>query len=418
MLNVCAIIVPMNNETLVSELTGKDENKAQDAAKNIVSTGNAEAFFKLCAKTEYLFDFIKANVNRRLEGVVNKQNFRNVLVFLNEYCPDLEDFVVGSLAKYADEDLTDELLELLENGNEDQKTYCARYFSYIPDTSSCELLTEYAFSDNESLAYNSAMALGAMKWEPAYNGALEMLKSDDEFSVLKAVKFLGAYGNKSAVADLLKTVKTGAMAENIAGEIPFLVPLSELLKGQNREDALFCVSKILSGLGEILPLNQIFSFELYDVLAGLIVDNKKEKNGLIAVILLKALSKFEMICENDEYTFDEDKNTKSELNEVLNLLNAQPQSFWNEQKELVKTELSKTGEKERVISAIHLISELKIEGASGDLINLISLTNDEVIVCEAVCAVKNLGKTNQLDKAAILSKINDANKKAIIENCF
>lgn len=405
----------MNNDILINELTGKNEQKALEAAKTLVEETNTDAFAILAGKMDFLFDFIKTNINRRLESAVNKDNFKNLIHLMNYYSSDLEDFLAGSLAKYADESLTDELLEILEDGNDNQKTYCAKYFSYIPDTASCEALMEYAFCDNESLAYNSAQALGSMNYEMSYKMALEMINSDDDFVILKAVKFLVAFGDVQAVPFILKAMKRSTMAENIAGEVPFLESLPELLEKENREDVLFCISKILSGIGEILPLSQIFSFEMFDLLSELININKEEKNGLIAVILLKAMAKFEMMSDSDEYTFDEDNSTKSELKEILNLLENQSYKFWDEQKNLITNELSK--EKERALSAIHLISELGLIQSSKEIKKLVD-SEDEIIVCEAVIALKSLGKLNEINKEEVLSKIQDENKKAIIKNAF
>ena len=329
----------MNNETLVNELPGKNENQALNAAKQIVDRVNTDAFSILTGKSEYLFDFVKANVNRRLKNAVNRENYRGLIQFMSCYSPDFEEFIAQSLAKYADEDLTEEMLELLESGSYSQKTYCAKYFSLIPDTVASEMLMEYAFEDDETLAFNAAEALGAMDCRLAYNMALEMLKSDDDFVVLKAVKFLVAFGDKAAVPFILKAMKNSSMAENIAGEIPYLESLRVLLEKENREEALYCLSKILTGLGEILPLNQVFSFEMYDMLELLIRENKRERSGLAAVVLLKALLKFETICENDEYTYDEDKNTKAELSQILALLKGESGEFWEEQKELILNEL-------------------------------------------------------------------------------
>ena len=405
----------MNNETLVNELTGKNENQALNAAKQIVCGVNTVAFSILTGKSEYLFGFVKENVNRRQKSAVNRENYRGLIQFMSCYSPDFEEFIAQSLAKYADEDLTEEMLELLESGSYSQKTYCAKYFSLIPDTVASEMLMEYAFEEDESLAFNAAEALGAMDCRLAYDMALEMLKSDDDFVVLKAVKFLVAFGDKAAVPFILKAMKNSSMAENIAGEIPYLESLRVLMEKENREDVLYCLSKILTGLGEILPLNQVFSFEMYDMLELLIRENKRERSGLAAVVLLKALLKFETICENDEYTYDEDKNTKNELAQILALLKGESGEFWEEQKELILNELEE--EKERAISAAHLIGELKIDYAVEDLKKL-SQSDDEILICEAVMALKAINALNCADKSEILSKINDENKRAIIENCF
>ena len=405
----------MNNETLVNELTGKNENQALNAAKQIVDGVNTDAFSILSGKSEYLFDYVKANVNRRLKSAVNRENYRSLIQFMSCYSPDFEEFIVQSLAKYADEDLTEEMLELLESGSYSQKTYCAMYFSLIPDTVASEMLMEYAFEEDESLAFNAAEALGAMDCRLAYDMALDMLKSDDDFVVLKAVKFLVAFGDKAAVPFILKAMKNSSMAENIAGEIPYLESLRVLMEKENSEDVLYCLSKILTGWGEILPLNQVFSFEMYDMLELLIRENKRERSGLAAVVLLKALLKFETICENDEYTYDEDKNTKNELAQILALLKGESGEFWEEQKELILNELEE--EKERAISAAHLIGELKLDYAVEDLKKL-SQSDDEILVCEAVMALKALNALDCIDKTQILTKIKDDNKKAIIENCF
>ena len=256
-----------DNELLVKDLTAKDEQKAFAAAQSLINNKNTEAFQILADKSEFLFDFVKNNVNKRLQKAINEKNFRNLFGFLKIYAPDFEDTIVGAFASYANEDLTDEMLELLENGTESEKTYSAKYFSYIPDTISADLLTDYALNnDNEALAFNAAKALGSMQIDSAYNKAVELLDSDDDFTVLKAVKFLVAYENKDAVDALFKAMEKSSMSENIAGEIPYLESLLTLVQTK-KEPALMCLENILSGLGEILPLNQVFNFELYDILA-------------------------------------------------------------------------------------------------------------------------------------------------------
>lgn len=405
-----------NNEQLIKDLTAKDEQKALGAAQSMVNNSNVEAFKILADKSEFLFDFVRSNINKRLQKAINDDNYKNLFSFLKVYAPDFEDTIVGSIAQHANEDLTDEMLELLENGTQSEKTYAAKYFSYIPDTISSEMLIDYALqdNDNEALAFNSAKALGAMKIDSAYQKAVELLKSDDEFTVLKAVKFLVAYEDKNAVDDLLKAMEYSSMSENIAGEIPYLESLLTLMHTKE-EAALLCLDNIISGLGEILPLSQIFSFEMYDVLSFLISDNQKKKNAQAAVVLLNALAKFEILANNDEYTFDEDKNTKQEITELYNLLKKQQEYFWNAQKKLAIQELSAPCY--RVSSALSMIAEFKIKEAKDSIKELLNSEN-EILVCEALATLKQIDTLQGIDKNEILSRIKDENKKALIENLF
>ena len=407
----------MNIDIEVKNLTSKDEKAALKSAQFLLNSGNIEMFNTLLKKSEFLFDFVKQNVNKRLTKALTETNYKNLFKFLNNYSPDYEDFIASSFAKYANEDLTDEILELLQNGTENQKTYAAKYFSYIPDTIAADNLLEYAFSDNEPLAFNSAQALGKMENKESYEKALSMLKDNDDFKKLDAVKFLVAYGNRDAVLPILESLSTSSMPENIAGELPFLEPLPEIMKTKPKEIVLPCIHNILSGLTEILPLSQVFDFELYDVLAFLIEKNKTEKDSHIAVILLKALAQFSTICEIESYTFDEDKNTKQELNAIYELLKNQPESFWNEQKNLILKELEL--EKSRILPALQIISELKLTEACKNLKNLLN-SNDEIILCETISAIKSIGKLdeNEISKEKVLNKIHSENIKAIILNMF
>lgn len=61
-----------------------------------------------------------------------------------------------------------------------------------------------------------------------------MLKSDDDFTVLKAVKFLVAYEDKSAVDAILEAMEKSSMSENIAGEVPYLESLLDLMQTKKK----------------------------------------------------------------------------------------------------------------------------------------------------------------------------------------
>ena len=404
-----------NKETYLSALTAKDEEKALQAASYMVENADTELFKMLVEKSDFLFDFIRNNVCKRIEKVINKDNFINIIKFFDFYSQYYDDLFASILAKHANQDLTDDIFELLEKGTIAQKTYAAKYFYYIPDTVALEPLCKYAFSDDESLCYNAAEALGQMRDDISYDTALSYLNSDDDFDKLKAVKFFNAYGQRFPFTEIFKAMNSSKMPENIAGQIPYMESLMTLLYSKYHYETLQVIDNIIAGLGEILPLSDIFQFELYEVVDMLINKNKSDNefSGKISEILLSAYSKFSMFSENQEYVFDEDKDTKYEISSVWKLLQAQNTEFWNKQKEFILKELAYKDN--RAIYALHVISEFKIKSAEQKIKELLQ-TNDEILICEALTTLKSLQLLDGINIGEISVKIQNPNIKAIIEN--
>lgn len=406
-----------NLENILKDITGKDEIKSQKAINDLIETSNVDLFKALVDKTDYLFDFIRNNINNRIEKAVNKTNYKNLIEFFTVYSPYYDDLFSNILSRYANEDLTDEIFELLEKGTIAQKTYAAKYFSYIPDTVAIELLSKYAFNDDENLSYNAAQSLGQMQDDVSYDIALGMLKNGDDFEKLKAVKFYTAYQKRTPLDEIFKIMKTSSIPENIAGLIPYIQSPIDLYKNRNtKENALITIDYILSGLGEILPLADIFQFELYDMTEIMIDENQKnhEFSGKIAEILLKMYSKFSLFTENQEYIFDESKDTKYEINSVYQLLKSQDDKFWTKQKEYILSELKQ--DTNRITSALSIISEYKIKSAVDIIKTKISEADDETLLCELLTTLKNLSALTNEDKEKVASKVNNPNIKAIIDN--
>ncbi len=403
-----------NLELYLKNLTGKDEIKAEQAANFLVNNSCIDLFKMLVEKSDFLFDFVKNNVEKRIENAVNKDNYTNLIKFFDIYSSDYDDLFASILAKHANQDLTDDIFELLENGNIAQKTYAAKYFSYIPDTVALEPLSKYAFSDDEYLAFNSAQALGQMQDDISYDIALSSLFADDDFERFKAVKFFTAYNRNYPLKEIITVMKSSKLAENIAGQIYYAVNLLELLSS-SEVDALDIIDNIFSGLGEILPVSDIFQAQLFDVIDFLINKNKTENllASKIAQVLLKALMKFRLFCENQEYIFDEDKDTKYEVASIYKLLQSAGSDFWNLQKELVINQLSKS--KCEILSVLPVISEFHITNAGKKIRELLNC-NDEIVICEALSALKHLDIIDKSDVDFALSKVSNPNIKAIIEN--
>ena len=318
--------------------------------------------------------------------------------FFGYYSPYYDDFIVSTLARYADEDLTDEILDMFENGTTAQKTYCAKFFSYIQDPLALELLRENSYTDNESLNANCAATLGIFQDEASYNDAVRKLWSEDEFEQLSAVKFLVLYGDKKALPEILHAMKNSTMAENIAGEIPYLETIFEILDEQY-EDGLLVLNHIVNGLGEIIGLASVFDYELYDVFERIIRNSNDSK---AALVLLNAQEKFAILTENDEYLFDEDKNTKNEINDIkkllsgINVKNLKPMILQelNESSPFVYTALDFTDD-------VFAIRELL-------------KCSNQTIILKTAEVLKKLNNLDEPTKTVALLKVSDENIKSII----
>ena len=402
-------------ELYLKNLTGKDEQKAQESACYLVDNINIDLFKALVDKTDFLFDFVRNNVAKRITKAVNKDNCLNLIKFFDVYSSYYDDLFASILAKHANEDLTDEIFELLDKGNNSQKAYAAKYFSFIPDTVAIELLSKYAFSDDEALSYNATEALGQMNDDISFGIALSNLNSDDDFEQLKAVKFFVAYGRDYPFKEIFEALKKSKMPENIAGQIPYMISVCELLNSNQIENALLVLDNIFSGLGEILPLSDIFQFELFEAVEFLMKKNSQENDfsGKIAEILLKALAKFKLFTENPEYIFDEDKDTKYEISSIYKLMQSFGGDFWRKQKHFILAELESSDD--RVIEALSIVVEFNLTEAADSIKKLLE-RESEIVVCEALSTLKQIGCLDGIDINAVSSKIKNDNIKAVIEN--
>lgn len=303
----------------IKQLTGKNQNEYETVAKHIIDNADVDLFKELISKDDFLFDFVKSNVAQRLEKACNKTNYRNLLKFLDIYSPHYEDFISSSLAQYGDNEIDDIMLDKFENGSLSEKIYSAGYFSYKKDDRAIPLLKKYAFSDERSLSENCARALAKLNNNDAFELAIAKLRSDDDFEQMIAASFLVAFQDKKALYPLFNAMKRSKMSENIAELIPYLSPLPDMLGTEYEEDAILTFCYIVSGLVELVPVSQIISFRFYEFIEKML---KSSPTGPSVVALFLAREKFNMITENEEYLFDEDKNTKNEVNDVKLLLNS------------------------------------------------------------------------------------------------
>ena len=385
-------------EDLIKKLTGKNKPDYEFAAQHLVDCADVVMFEKLVEKDDFLFDFVKENVAQRIANAINETNYKNLLKFLNFYSPSYDEVIVSSLAKYADEDLTDKMLEIFENGTISEKTYCAKFFTYIQDPLAIELLKKNSYTEDDFLNSNCAIALGAMKEDSSYGDAIEKLNTGDEFEQLKAVKFLCAYGKLDALPALINVMKNSTMSENIAGEIPYLTDIFSILETDN-EGGLLVINNIINGLGEIIPLSSVFDYELYEVIERLM---HNADNSETAIVLLNANEKFETLTENDEYLFDEDKDTKKEILDIKKLLT-----------NVHKKELLAFVNQELREDSPFVYTALEFAQDMFAVRELLKCNNQTIIVKTAE-VLKSNNELDDTSRQVALLKITDDNIKSII----
>ena len=117
---------------LFKGITGKNPAEFEQAARILVNTPDVELFKKLVKQDDFLFDFVKNNVAKRIKTACNKNNYKNLLRFLEYYSPSYDDMIAEELITYdKDGELKGEMKNLFLNGTDGEKAYALKYFSYL-----------------------------------------------------------------------------------------------------------------------------------------------------------------------------------------------------------------------------------------------------------------------------------------------
>lgn len=305
---------------LIKKLTGKNPAEYEVVAKSLVDNSDVSLFAKLVKQDDFLFDFVKNNVAKRIQMACNKDNYLNLLNFFEYYSPSYETVFAETLFNFGRIELLPVIKEIYINGDDNKKTYATKFFLFVPNEYLEELLPllrRSAKSNFEPLSINSIEILAKMNDEVSKQEAIERLSSDDEFEKYNAIKFLVSYQAKDALKQILEVMKKSTLSENIASEIPYLISIEELLN-QNLDDGVLVLSHIVNAIPEIIPPSAVLDYNLYNIFENLYHENLTSTS---AILLRLAKDKFSELLSNEEYLFDCDKNTKDEVQAIGKLLN-------------------------------------------------------------------------------------------------
>ncbi len=304
---------------LIKKLTGKNPSEYEPIAKSLVDNSDLELFSKLVEQDDFLFDFIKENVARRIQKACNKDNYLNLLNLLTVYSPYYDTVIAEVLHNFGGETLFGKMKEIFLNGTDSEKAYAVKYFTFANPDFVKEILPEIrksAQSEFEPLLTNSIEVLSLLNDNELKEEAIKKLNSDDEFEQYSGVKFLVTFQAKDALPEIIKVMKKSSFSENIASEIPYLIPLNELIE-TDYENGVLVLAHIINSIPEILPPSVVCNYGLMEVFENVIA---RLPDSASALVLRMAKEKFEELTSNDEYLFDSDKNTKDEVKAIFELL--------------------------------------------------------------------------------------------------
>ena len=387
---------------LFKMLTGKNPAEFERAAQILVDTPDIELFKKLVKQDEFLFDFVKNNVAKRIKQACNKNNYENLYKFMAYYSPSYDEMIAETLFQMSEGKCIPKMKELFFEGSEEEKTYAIKFLSMLDNNELQDLipaLREYAKSDNEFLSNNSIEVLSKVNDEISKNEAIEQLKSEDEFEQYKGIKFLVTYGAKDTLPLIFEVMKKSSLSENIALEIPFLVDLETLLE-KDFDKSILVLCNIVNAIPEIISPSAAIDYNLLEMFEKFYHNNLTSSSALL---LRMAKEKFESLEENEEYLFDCDKNTKDEVANINKFFKGVNNNKLNS---LLYDELFE--DSDFVFFAIDYINDIE------ELETLLDSSN-QTLLLKVLTTLKEKQALTQMHKNTALSNISDNNIKQIIE---
>ena len=386
---------------LIKKLTGKNPSEYEPIAKSLVDNSDTELFSKLVKQDDFLFDFIKDNVAKRLQRACTKDNYRNLIPLMKYYSPSYDTMFGEVLNSFGGNEIYSEMKNLYLNGNDSEKAYAAKYFSF--NKNYADILPEIrknAKSEFEPLVVNSTELLSIVKDDLSKNEALKKLDSEDEFEQYEGVRFLVNYGAKDAVDKIIEVMKKSRFSENIASEIPYLINIDELLN-KDFDNGILVLCNIINAMPEIISLSAVLDYGLFELFENLYCSKLTSTSALL---LRMAKEKFEALAENEEYLFDCDRNTKDEIFAIRDLLSGVNEGKLNS---LLYDELYE--ESDFVFFAIEYADEVEELEALLD-------SKNQTLILKVLTILKEKGALTEAHKNTALGIVTSEDIKQIVNS--
>lgn len=300
----------------IKNITSKDLALSKKTISDLIKTTDIEKFRLLAEKADFIFPFLKDRIIKDFVKLVNKNDLNSIFAFTKVYSFDFEEMIIKSFLKFADEDLTDRILNLFQNGTKEQKAYCAKYFSYINDFAALDLLYENYNCDFEPLKINCILALKAFNDKKTAALAKEnILNFDDEFKKLDDYEILSIFNE---IDFIIKNSLNSPLNFHIISLLLNYNDFNSIKNAVSIEEIKRILNILIENYPENISLDTILYYQIYDFIKLI----SEFKDSYSKNILLYSKAKFEEFLINDIYTFDFDKSIKQEIKNIFEFLNS------------------------------------------------------------------------------------------------
>lgn len=386
-------------------LVSKDSALSKQAAFDIINTCDIETFETLCENSEHIFDFIIEKIITNLLDATNRDNIKNTYEFAKFYDSRIGGYINACWLKYADEELTDDILEIFEKGTSEQKIYAANYFEKVNDPLALELLNKYAFCKNSELSCACACALSAFGDETARRTAFDKLQSGDDFSKFSALEFLINFGAHKDLKTIINEISTSPLGANIAQELLYKYGFEELYNMLNEEDLLAVYDEIISAYPEDITLETVYDFNICDFCQNIINSQNSYAQRILADLKLT----MQLVNADNIYTFDIGKNALAAIKKLNSILQGK-----NFDTKIIANELFST--QKRAFRAINTLINTGAQKEKDKMEELYNTSKNPAILCECARASKLLGLNFDIQTG--LSRITDTNALELFKSYF
>ncbi|MBR1617803.1 hypothetical protein IJ670_06590 [bacterium] len=393
----------MENNNFIKNIISKDLKIFQKTIQNLISSKDTRLFTQLCQRGDFIFPNIKEKIITTFVNLIQEKDLDVVFEFSKVYSFDFEDMIIKSWLKFANEDLTDKILILFDEGTNDQKAYCASYFRHIKDPLSIETLNKNAKSDYTPLKVNCAQTLSAFGDKTFYNEMKRViLEGNDDLQKAEAFEFLCAYKGQEAIELTVKYGLNNPYSSNIISNLFEYNNLNEIkfLDDKSLIDLYNC---LIEGYPETINLDTIAFFEILEF--SKLLYSKHNQYAINSLIYARI--KFLEFSKNDVYSYDLDKFLKNELKEISNYLEGLSLYFDFLYEDDFEFGLS-----------LNIIQELQLYDFAPKIADLVNSFELKIsAMAQAILCLKELEMTYLINKD-LPSKIANPEVKEFISACL